>query len=241
MLRRLSSLVSLRTFVPQTLSDLPGGVAALACAWQQQASRGVKKQASELRSGNVIELNGRLLQVLSFDKKAMGRQLGNVQLELRDIVTKAKHPLKLRPYDAVEVARLEGRKFQFLYAEGSVMHCMDPESFEQVSVDAEVFGDQAAFLSEARGRAPGCVRSAWSGLLLELNFYDGSPVTAELPAQVELVVEEVAPTMRGETAAPSYKPAVLAGGLKLKVPPFVGPGERVVVDTSSGEFVRRAS
>lgn len=227
MLRRLSSLVSLRTFVPQTLSDLPGGVAALACAWQQQASRGVKKQASELRSGNVIELNGRLLQVLSFDKKAMGRQLGNVQLELRDIVTKAKHPLKLRPYDAVEVARLEGRKFQFLYAEGSVMHCMDPESFEQVSVDAEVFGDQAAFLSE--------------GLLLELNFYDGSPVTAELPAQVELVVEEVAPTMRGETAAPSYKPAVLAGGLKLKVPPFVGPGERVVVDTSSGEFVRRAS
>ncbi|KAL4458372.1 hypothetical protein ABPG75_013237 [Micractinium tetrahymenae] len=195
-----------------------------------QQWRGVKKQANELRVGNVIEHQGKLLQVVSLQNRAMGRQLGNVNFELRDIVTKAKHPAKFRPYDMVEHVRLEGRKFQCLYTEGSQVHCMDPDSFEQLTVDRELFGEAADFLKE--------------GLDVTLNFHvttgTDTPVTGEVPQHVTLAVVEAAPTLKGETAAPSYKKAVVEGGIEIQVPPFVQAGDMVVVETAERSFVRRA-
>ncbi|KAL4429613.1 hypothetical protein ABPG77_008662 [Micractinium sp. CCAP 211/92] len=235
-MRSLQQLLSLRSLLCEAgpLSEAaafqhPG---SLIQALQQlgQQWRGVKKQANELRVGNVIEHQGKLLQVVSLQNRAMGRQLGNVNFELRDIVTKSKHPAKFRPYDMVEHVRLEGRKYQCLYTEGSQVHCMDPDTFEQLTVDRELFGEAADFLKE--------------GLDVTLNFHvttsSDAPVTGEVPQHVTLAVVEAAPTMKGETAAPSYKRAVVEGGVEIQVPPFVQAGDMVVVETAERSFVRRA-
>ncbi|GAB4822133.1 hypothetical protein N2152v2_009179 [Parachlorella kessleri] len=248
-MRGLQTLISLRSFVykeslellhPSHASCLPSFCEAAVCL----QLRGVKKQANEVRSGNVLEVNGRLMQVVKHQHtQGAGRQLGNVQFELRDLVTKNKHLHRQRPYDMVELVRLEDRKYQCLYKEGSFVHCMDLETFEQVAVDEDMFGEQAAYLAE--------------GLELTLSFHDGSPVTGKLllkcasarsqaplqravPETVTLRVEEAAPSMKGETVAPSYKPAVLQNGVKVMVPPFVQRGEEIIVNTVERSFVRRA-
>lgn len=235
-MRSLQCLLSLRSLLcgagPLSETAAFQHLPSLGQALQQlgQQWRGVKKQANELRVGNVIEHQGKLLQVVSLQNRAMGRQLGNVNFELRDVVTKAKHPAKFRPYDMVEHVRLEGRKYQCLYTEGSQVHCMDPDTFEQLTVDRELFGEAADFLRE--------------GLDVTLNFHvttgSDAPVTGEVPQHVTLAVVEAAPTMKGETAAPSYKRAVVEGGIEIQVPPFVQAGDRVVVETGERSFVRRA-
>ncbi|PRW59876.1 Elongation factor P [Chlorella sorokiniana] len=229
MQRSVQQLLSLRALLCGAAQPLGEAVVygqtlpSLSQALQQL--RGIKKQANELRVGNVIEHNGKLLQVVSLQNRAMGRQLGNVNFELRDIITKAKHPAKFRPYDMVEYVRLEGRKFQCLYTEGSQVHCMDPETYEQLAVDTDLFGEASDFLKE--------------GLEVTLNFHKDEAVTGEVPGQMSLQVVEAAPTMKGETAAPSYKRAVVEGGIEIQVPPFVQAGDSVVVDTVERTFVRR--
>jgi elongation factor P len=157
-----------------------------------------------------------------------GRQLGNVQLELRDILTKSKHPLKLRPSDMVDVVRLDEKKFQFLYQEDDVLHCMDPDSFEQVAVGKDLLEKAAlGFLAE--------------GGDVILSFHDGSAVSGALPPNVVLKVAEASPHLKGEAQAPQYKPAVLETGATISVPPFVVAGDRVIVDTAEGKFMKRAS
>jgi elongation factor P len=156
-----------------------------------------------------------------------GRQLGNVQLELRDILTKSKHPLKLRPSDMVDVVRLDDKKYQFLYQEDDVLHCMDPESFEQLSIDKDLLEKSAlGFLAE--------------GGDVILSFHDGSPVGGALPTTVVLKIAEASPHLKGEAQAPQYKPAVLETGATISVPPFVVAGDSVIVDTAEGKFVKRA-
>ncbi|KAL4854954.1 Elongation factor P [Chlorella vulgaris] len=179
----------------------------------------------QLRVGHVIEHNGKLLQIVSLQNRAMGRQLGNVNFELRDVITKQKHPAKFRPSDMVESVRLEARKFQCLYTEGSSVHCMEPQTFEQLIVERDLFGEGAAFLGE--------------GVELTLSFYDDEAVTGEVPAHVTLRVTEAAPSMKGETAAPSYKRAQ-CGDIEVQVPPFVQPGDAIIVNTLDRSFVRRA-
>lgn len=229
MQRSLQQLLSLRTLLSGATQPLGEAVvygqALPSLSQTLQQLRGLKKQANELRVGNVIEHNGKLLQVVSLQNRAMGRQLGNVNFELRDIITKAKHPAKFRPYDMVEYVRLEGRKFQCLYTEGNQVHCMDPETYEQVAVDTDLFGEASDFLKE--------------GLEVTLNFHKDEAVTGEVPSQMSLQVVEAAPTMKGETAAPSYKRAVVEGGIEIQVPPFVQAGDSVVVDTVERTFVRR--
>ncbi len=118
----------------------------------------------------------------------------SLQLELRDVLTKAKHPLRLRPSEMIPVVRLEERTYQFLYTEGATAHAMDARTFDQVALDLGLMGPQAPYLHE------------------------GVAVTAQ----------------------PSFKRATLEGGAAVAVPPFVEKGDQVVVDTGTGEFVKRA-
>lgn len=119
----------------------------------------------QIRIGNILDIDGRLMQVLKqAHAQGTGRQLGNVQLELRDILNKSKHPLRLRPSDMVDVVRLDEKKYQFLYQEDNVLHCMDPNSFEQVAVGKDLLDKTAlSFLAE--------------GGSVILSFHDGSPGT----------------------------------------------------------------
>jgi len=119
----------------------------------------------QIRIGNILDIDGRLLQVLKqAHAQGTGRQLGNVQLELRDILNKSKHPLRLRPSDMVDVVRLDEKKYQFLYQEDDVLHCMDPNSFDQVAFGKDLVEKTAlGFLAE--------------GGDVILSFHDGSPGT----------------------------------------------------------------
>ncbi|KAL6780323.1 Elongation factor P [Auxenochlorella protothecoides] len=191
-----------------------------------QSIRGVAKQATEVRPGAVLELNGKLLQVVRSTHVNAGRQLGNISMELRDLASGAKHPAKFRPSESVEVVHLESRRYTCLYREGSLLHAMDAATYEQVAVEASLFDPGSAYLVE--------------GMEVSMAFHDGRPIVGEVPATVTLEVREAAPTMRGETAAPSYKPAVLENGVRITVPPFVVAGDKVVVDTREGTFVKRA-
>ncbi|KAL4536780.1 hypothetical protein Ndes2437B_g06184 [Nannochloris sp. 'desiccata'] len=188
-----------------------------------------KKQANDIRIGNILDIDGRLMQVLKqAHAQGTGRQLGNVQLELRDILNKSKHPLRLRPSDMVDVVRLDEKKYQFLYQEDNVLHCMDPNSFEQVAVGKDLLDKTAlSFLAE--------------GGSVILSFHDGSPVSAAVPQIVQLKVAEASPHLKGEAQAPQYKPAILETGATISVPPFVVAGDAVVVDTIEGKFMKRAS
>jgi len=183
----------------------------------------------QVRAGNMLEVEGKLMHVIkAAHTQGSGRQLGNVQLELRDAISRSKHPLRLRPGDPVTVVHLEDKKFQFLYHEGENMHLMDPRSFEQVAIDRHVLGEQAtAYLCEG-------------GEVL-LSFHEGIAVSATLPAAVTLKVMEAAPHVKGETAAPQYKPAVLETGATVSVPPFVNSGDSITVDTATGNFVKRVA
>ena len=161
----------------------------------------------QVRAGNILEVDGKLMQVIKCSHtQGTARQLGNVQLELRDVLTRSKHPMRLRPGDAVFAVRLEDRPFQFLYQEDAVLHCMDPQTFEQVAVERDLLGEAARFLKE--------------GGALTLCFHDGAAVAGSLPSIVTLKVAEAAPHLKGETSAPQYQPAVLETGVKVQVPPL---------------------
>ena len=167
------------------------------------------------------------MQVLKYAHSQTGRQLGNIQLQLRDVITRAKHPLRLRPSDMVDVVRLEERTFQFLYQEGDdSLHCMDPKTYEQIVLQKDILGERGAFLVE--------------GGDIVVSFHEGTPVSGELPPQVTLEVKEAAPHMRGESQAPQQKPAVVETGATVYVPSFVVAGDRIIVDTADGTFVKRA-
>ncbi|KDD72888.1 hypothetical protein H632_c2774p1 [Helicosporidium sp. ATCC 50920] len=207
-------------------SGLTRALAQARTPWAVLGARDASKQANDLRTGNVIELNERLLEVIKFQHVNSGRQSGLIQLELRDLKTRNKQPAKFRPSDSVEVAHIEDRPFSVLYREGALVHVMDARTFEQMALDVELFGGQEQYLIE--------------GMEVAVAQHSGQPVLARVPPTVTLVVAEAAPAMKGETAAPSYKPAVLSNGLSVSVPPFVNQGDAVVVDTASNAFVRRA-
>lgn len=176
----------------------------------------------------MIDVDGKLFQVLkATHSQGAGRQLGNVQLELRDVGTKSKKPLRLRPSDMINIVRLDERQYQFLYRDSGSLHCMDQETFEQIAIDEDVLGAQSKYLLE--------------GGQLTVFFHDGDDaVSATLPSTIALKVSSAAPHIKNETAAPQYKPAVLETNAKVLVPPYVEAGDTVLVDTETGDFLKRA-
>jgi elongation factor P len=126
----------------------------------------------------------------------------------------------------VEEIYLEKKDFQFLYATGDMLTFMDMENYEQIELATDFVGDQAQFLQD--------------GMKTLVQMYDGRAIGISLPLQVTLEVTEADPVMRGGTAAPSYKSAVLENGMKIQVPPFVEAGTKVIVSTEDGSYLRRA-
>lgn len=120
----------------------------------------------KVRPGAVLELNGKLLQVVRSTHVNAGRQLGNISMELRDLASGAKHPAKFRPSESVEVVHLESRRYTCLYREGSLLHAMDAATYEQVAVEASLFDPGSAYLVE--------------GMEVSMAFHDGRPIVGEL-------------------------------------------------------------
>jgi elongation factor P len=180
----------------------------------------------EVRPGTMIEHQGQLWMAVKSQAVKPGKGGAYNQVELKNIETGSKLNERFRSSEMVEEIHLEKKDFQFLYASGEMLTFMDMESFDQIELAADFVGDQAVFLQD--------------GMKTLVQMHEGKPLGIKLPVQVTLMVTEADPVLRGGTAAPSYKSAVLENGLKIQVPPFIDAGERIVVATEDGTYIRRA-
>ena len=182
---------------------------------------------SQVRKGMVIlGEDGQLYSVVDRDLNTPGNWRAILQLKLKNLKTGAVTMNRVRPEDKVEQAYLDKRQMQYLYQEGDEYVFMDLETYDQIHLHSDWVGDQILYLKENDNA--------------QVTFYEGKPLSLELPATVELKVVETEPSVKGATAAAQYKPAKLETGLKITVPPFVGIGEVVQVDTRTGEYLSRA-
>ena len=182
---------------------------------------------SQVRKGMVIVGDdGQLYSVIDRDLNTPGNWRAILNLKLKNLKTGAVTPRRFKPEDKVELAYLDKRPMQYLYQEGDGYVFMDKETYDQTTLSKEWVGDQILYLKENDDAS--------------VTFYDGKPLSLELPATVELKVVETEPSVKGATAAAQYKPATLETGLKVTVPPFVGVGEVIQVDTRTGEYLSRA-
>ena len=185
-----------------------------------------KITGNEISPGTLINHEGGLWIAVKTQKVKPGKGGAYNQVELKNVTTGTKLNQRFRSDEAVDEAYLDKKDFQFLYASGDMLTFMDMESYEQIELATDFVGDQAQFLQD--------------GMKTLVQLYDGRPIGIKLPVQVTLTVAEADPVLKGGTAAPSYKTAVLENGLKLQVPPFIGAGEKIIVATEDGSYVRRA-
>ena len=185
-----------------------------------------KIAGNEIRPGAMIEHQGALWIAVKTQAVKPGKGGAYNQVELKNIETGTKLNERFRSSETVEEIHLDKKDFQFLYAGGDTLTFMDMENYEQIELQADFVGDQAQFLSD--------------GMKVLVQLHEGRPIGIQLPNQVALEVVEADAVLRGGTAAPSFKSATLANGLKIQVPPFVNAGTRVIVSTEDGSYVRRA-
>lgn len=185
-----------------------------------------KINGNEIRPGNVLEHNDGLWAAVKVDHVKPGKGGAFAQVELRNLRNGSKLNERFRSADKVERVRLEQKDMQFLYEDSGQLIFMDTETYDQVQLDAEILGDRRPFLQD--------------GMTIVVEFYDSEALNASLPQKVTCTVTETEPVVKGQTAANSFKPAVLDNGVRVMIPPFVGEGEAIVVNTETMEYSERA-
>ena len=186
----------------------------------------MKINGNEIRPGNVIEHQGSLWVAVKTQHVKPGKGGAYAQVELKNLFNGTKLNERFRSSETVERVRLEQKDYQFLFAEGDMLTFMDLDTYDQIQIPKDLLGERAAFLQD--------------GMTVTVESHEGRSIGVALPDQVTLEVVEAEPVVKGQTAASSYKPAKLENGVRILVPPFVGVGERVVVDTNELTYVRRA-
>ncbi len=182
--------------------------------------------STELRKGVVIELNGKLYQVVEYKHIKMKRT-ALVRVKLRDIVGGHTIEQTFQSADKFVRARLDYRRMQYLYKDAGLYYFMDEENYEQMPLSKSQLGDAVDYIKE--------------GMSLELSSYKGELIGVELPITVELEVTETEPGFKGNTATGGSKPATLETGLTIQVPLFINTGDILKIDTRSGSYLERAS
>lgn len=186
----------------------------------------MKVSANSIRAGNVIEHNNRLWMVMKTPEHIKpGKGGAFVQVSMRDIKNGTKTNERFSSTDTITRARIEEKKLQYLFTEGTQIVLMDSETFDQISVPLDMLEDKAIYLND--------------GMTITVNFYQEEPVGISLPEQVVLTVAEAEPVIKGQTAASSYKPAIMDNGARVMVPPFINVGDRLVIRTVDGTYVER--
>jgi elongation factor P len=185
-----------------------------------------KVAGNEIRPGMMISHEGGLWMAVKCQAVKPGKGGAYNQVELKNIVSGTKQNTRFRADEGVEEIYLEKKDFQYLYANGDMLTFMDMESFDQIEIEKDFVGDQAQYLQD--------------GMKVLVQVHEGRPIGIKLPQHVTLEVVEADAVMRGGTAAPSYKSAVLENGLKIQVPPFINAGTKVIISTEDGVYVRRA-
>lgn len=186
----------------------------------------MKINGNEVRPGNVIEHDGSLWVAVKAQAVKPGKGPAYNQVELKNLIDGRKLNNRFGSDEKVERARIDTKDFQYLYREGDMLVFMDTDTYEQINLAEEFVGERAAFLQD--------------GMQVTLEMHEERPIGISLPDQVTLAITETEPTIKGQTAASSYKPALLENGVRVMVPPFIAAGERIVVDTNEIAYIRRA-
>lgn len=189
----------------------------------------MKVQAITLRKGHVLDRDGdgKLWLITGHEIMQPGKGASVIQLEMREIRSGTKDNVRYRTQETLERVRLEQSDYTYLYNDGADTYTfMDKETYEQVEVKKDVIGDQAKWLQD--------------GMEVTIESFEGEALGVDLPDSVVVTVEEADPVVKGQTASSSYKPAVVTGGVKVLVPPFIEAGTRIVVKTEDGAYSERA-
>ena len=187
----------------------------------------MKISAFEMKVGNLMEYQGKLWRVLKLSHVKPGKGGAFVQAEMKEISIGTKINERFRSDEKLEKAHVEPRQMQYLYAEGDSHVFMDLTTYEQISLAKEDISEQLGFLLP--------------NTEVQINFHDDKPIGMELPANVVLEVVETESVVKGQTATSSGKPAKLETGITVTVPQFISEGEKVKVNTGTGEYVERAT
>ncbi len=186
----------------------------------------MKINGNAVRPGNVIEHKGGLWVAVKIQHTQPGKGGAYLQVELKNLRDGTKLNERFRSSETVEKVRLEQKDHQFLYEDGELLTFMNTENYEQVSLSKDLVGDKAQYLQD--------------GMQVEIEFHEEDPLNVLLPENIILEITETEPTVKGQTAASSYKPAILENGMRIMVPPFCSTGEKIVVNTETSEYAKRA-
>jgi elongation factor P len=182
-------------------------------------------QATRLRKGNLIKVGNDLFRILELHHLTPGNKRAHIQVRMRNIRTGTLADQKFRAEEDVERATLDEREMQYLYSDGDAFYFMDTATYEQIHISAEALGDSKDYLMPE--------------MTIRVEFYDVEPVGIELPPTVDLVVKNTVPGIKGATASAQVKPATLETGLVVNVPSFINEGDKIRINTESGEYQGR--
>lgn len=181
---------------------------------------------SDLSKGNYIRYNGDIMQVEELQHRTPGNLRAFYQIKMRNLRNGKLAENRFRPGDSVDLLSVETREYQYLYADGESLVCMDKDTFDQVYIDKALLGDAVNYIKE--------------GVTLLIAFENGTnAITAEAPQQVVVNVTYTEPGIAGDTATRTLKPATIETGAEVRVPLFINTGDNVKIDTRTGEYIER--
>jgi elongation factor P len=182
-------------------------------------------KATLLRAGMIIKHEGDLFAVYSVDHRTPGNKRAAMQTKMRNLRTGSMIDYRFRAEDSIEKVTVDEEDFEYLYSDGEGHHFMNTENYEQMALQNDIVGDAKDYLI--------------ANMPVKIEYYDGKPIGVLLPDTVDLLVIETEPSIQKATASAVMKPAKLETGLVINVPPFVGTGDKVRVDTSEGRYMQR--
>jgi elongation factor P len=182
--------------------------------------------ATQIRRGMVLVFEGKPCRVVEFRHHTPGNLRAMVQAKLKDLKSGSSFEHRFRAADTVEPASMETHDLEFLYQGGDTYHFMNTENYDQLEMDDEALGDNAQWMQP--------------GMKIQAEFYEGRPIGIRLPNTLTLEIVETAPVMKTATKNASSKPAKLENGVTVNVPEFLGTGDKVRVNPTTGEYMDRA-
>lgn len=182
--------------------------------------------AGDFRNGVTFEMDGQVQQIVEFQHVKPGKGAAFVRVKMKNVITGAVVERSFNPTDKYESAYVERREMQYLYADGDLYYFMDNETYEQVPINKSTLGDDFRFVKE--------------NMSVKIASYKGNTFAVEPPLFVELEITETDPGFKGNTATNTLKPAVVETGATVQVPLFLEIGDRIKIDTRSGEYLERA-
>ena len=185
----------------------------------------MKINAGEIRVGMLLEFKNDLWQVLKTQHVKPGKGGAFAQVEMKSVNKNTKLNERFRSSETVEKASLEETNFNFLYKDDSNYFFMNPKSFEQIEIKKDIIGDKGKLLTE--------------NLEVSVSFYNESPISVDLPNQVQCKINSTDVALKGQTVSSSYKPALLDNGLSIQVPPFIEDGDDIIIDTRNLEYLKK--